>query len=256
MRDRIVIKKNIISFDKDVNEIDIYLESILKKILNTEKDIRILKEKNKSYKLYIDGDYECNFMVEDNVVLYDYMIKIIYKDKTYTYYIDTNKDNLIINMNEYTYKKDNKDYSITNYCNIYEGIVIDRCNKVKVIIEDSSMYRDKFNNILENIDVNYTLEELYNSINNNYFKLKITKSRLIDNKTNELVTDTIYVFNNYLEEFKTTIKKDDRKYIVEKTGDNYTVTYINSSINDIEESYYTINDKIDYVKKLERKKTF
>ena len=80
--------------------------------------------------------------------------------------------------------------------------------------------------------------------------------RLIENKTNELVTDTMYVFDNYLEEFKTTIKKDDRKYIVEKTGDNYTVTYINSSINDIEESYYTINDKIDYVKKLERKKTF
>ena len=184
------------------------------------------------------------------------MIKIICKDKTFTYYIDTNKDNLIINMNEYTYKKEDREYSITNYCNIYEGIVIDRCNKVRVIIEDSSMYRDKFNNILENIDVNSTLEELYNSINNNYFKLKITKSRLIDNKTNELVTDTIYVFNNYLEEFKTTIKKDDRKYIVEKTGDNYTVTYINSSINDIEESYYTINDKIDYVKKLERKKTF
>ena len=85
MKDRIVIKKNIISFDKDVNEIDVYLESILKKVLNTEKDIRILKEKNKSYKLYIDGDYECNFMVEDNVVLYDYMIKIIYKDKTYTF---------------------------------------------------------------------------------------------------------------------------------------------------------------------------
>ena len=144
MKDRKVIKKNIISFDKDIKEIDIYLESILKKILNTEKDIKILKGNN-IYKLYIDDDYECNFMVEDNVVLYDYMIKIIYKDKTFTYYIDTNKDNLIINMNEYTYKKEDREYSITNYCNIYEGIVIDRCNKVRVIIEDSNMNKNKFN---------------------------------------------------------------------------------------------------------------
>ena len=52
MKDRIVIKKNIISFDKDVNEIDIYLESILKKILNTEKDIKILKGNN-IYKFYM-----------------------------------------------------------------------------------------------------------------------------------------------------------------------------------------------------------
>lgn len=256
MKDKIIVKKNIVSFNNNIKEIDIYLESMLKKIFNTDENINIMKYDKYLYRIYVDNKYKCDVKIDDCVVLYDYMIKIIYDDKTYTYYVDTKENNLILSMNEYSYKKDNKNYCVTKYCDIYEGSVIDRCNKVKLIIEDSYMNKEKFNDILENIDTSSTLEELYNNIGDNYFKIKIVKSRLIDNKTHELVTDIIYVSNNSLEEFKTTINKEEKKYIVEKTGDNYTVTYVNALINDIEESYYTITDKIGYVKKLERKKTF
>ena len=152
-------------------------------------------------------------------------------------------------------KKDNKDYFITKYNYVYEGMIIDRCNKIYIQIIDNTLNDKIFNDLLSIIDSSYTLEDIYNKLNY-YANIKIIKSKLIDNKTNELITDKLVIKNNSLEDLKLTINNQEKKYIIEKNNDNYIVTYINSSLEDINKSYFTINNSTSFVKKLERKKSF
>ena len=173
----------------------------------------------------------------------------------FTYLIDEDSEMLKINMNTYSYKKDNKDYFITKYNYVYEGIITDRCNKIYIQIIDNTLNDKIFNDLLSIIDSSYTLEDIYNKLNY-YTNIKIIKSKLIDNKTNELITDKLVIKNNSLEDLKLTINNQDKKYIIEKNNDNYIVTYINSSLEDINKSYFTINNSTSFVKKLERKKSF
>lgn len=253
MKEKIEVKRNIINIDKNLNEIDTYIYPIIKNLLNTSESLEIKKETNNLYKVYINNTLYCKVIIDSNVIMYEYMLKIIFKDKTYTYYVDYEKNNLVVNMHEYSYKKDNKEYYVNKYYTIHEGVIIDRNNKITLIIEDKLITDNKFNNILENINFLSKLEEIYNELNK-YERIKIVKSRLINNKTDELVTDIIKITDNNLEELKLTINKEDKKYIIEKTGNNYTITYINSSVCEIKESYFTITDNMNFIKKLEKKK--
>ena len=170
-------------------------------------------------------------------------------DKNHNVIVDNVGTNLI------SYKKDNKDYFITKYNYVYEGIITDRCNKIYIQIIDNTLNDKIFNDLLSIIDSSYTLEDIYNKLNY-YTNIKIIKSKLIDNKTNELITDKLVIKNNSLEDLKLTINNQDKEYIIEKNNDNYIVTYINSSLEDINKSYFTINNSTSFVKKLERKKSF
>ena len=97
---------------------------------------------------------------------------------------------------------------------------------------------------------------IYKKINNNYGRIKIIKSKLIDSKTNELITDKLVIKDYSLEDLKLTINNEDKKYIIEKVNDNYVVTYVNSSLEDINKSYFSINNNVSFAKKLERRKNF
>lgn len=258
MKEKVVVKKNIINLknykDNTLN-IDTYMESIIRNIFDTNKSIKILKKDRYNYLIYLEDNYECNLILNNCIDLYDYEIKLIYKDKMFTYLIDEDSEMLKINMNTYSYKKDNKDYFITKYNYVYEGMIIDRCNKIYIQIIDNTLNDKIFNDLLSIIDSSYTLEDIYNKLNY-YTNIKIIKSKLIDNKTNELITDKLVIRNNSLEDLKLTINNQDKKYIIEKNNDNYIVTYINSSLEDINKSYFTINNSTSFVKKLERKKSF
>lgn len=258
MKEKVVIKKNIINInnykDNTLN-IDTYMESIVRNILDTDKSIRILKKDKYSYSVYLEDNYECDLELNNNIILFDYELKVIYNNRIITYLIDEDSEMLKINMNAYSYEKDNKNYFITKCSSVYEGTITDRCNKVYIAIENSNLNDKIFSNLLENIDCKFSLEEIYNRINNNYNRIKIVKSKLIDNKTNEIITDKLVIKDNLLEDFKLTIDNEDKKYIVEKANDNYVVTYVNSSLEDINKSYFSINNSTKFVKKLERKKS-
>ena len=65
----------------------------------------------------------------------------------FTYLIDEDSEMLKINMNTYSYKKDNKDYFITKYNYVYEGIITDRCNKIYIQIIDNTLNDKIFKNV-------------------------------------------------------------------------------------------------------------
>ena len=259
MKDNVVVKKNIMNLnnykDNTLN-IDTYITDIIRSILSTNKSIKILKKDKYNYLVYLEDNYECSLIISNDIDLFDYELKLIYNDKIITYLVDEDSEMLKINMNVYSYRKDNKSYSVIKYSSIYEGTIIDRCNKVKIEIGDNSLNDIIFNKLLENIDCNSSLEEIYKKINNNYGRIKIIKSKLIDNKTNELITDRLVIKDYSLEDLKLTINNEDKKYIIEKVNDNYVVTYVNSSLEDINKSYFSINNNVSFAKKLERRKNF
>lgn len=257
MKNKIVVKKNIINlndFEFNNLSIDNYLESIIRGIFDTNKSIKIIKKEKYCYSIYLEDNYECDLKLDSNIILFDYELKLIYKDKVINYLIDDDGGRLNISMNAYSYKKNNVDYFVTKCSNIYEGIIINRCNKIDIALESNMLNDEVFRNILETINCNDSLEELYNKLNNNFSRVKIVKSRLIDNKTNEIITDKIIVKDNLLEELKVTIDSDNKKYVIEKINGNYVVTYVNSSLEDISKSIFNINNNTKTFKSLEKRK--
>ena len=115
MKEKIEVKRNIININKNLNEIDTYIYPIIKNLLNTSESLEIKKETKNLYKVYINNTLYCKVIIDSNVIMYEYMLKIIFKDKTYTYYVDYEKNNLVVNMHEYSYKKDNKEYYVNKY---------------------------------------------------------------------------------------------------------------------------------------------
>ena len=166
MKEKVVVKKNIINLknykDNTLN-IDTYMESIIRNIFDTNKSIKILKKDRYNYLIYLKDNYECNLILNNCIDLYDYEIKLIYKDKMFTYLIDEDSEMLKINMNTYSYKKDNKDYFITKYNYVYEGIITDRCNKIYIQIIDNTL-NDKIFKLVSQVVVivaNYVFSKLF-----------------------------------------------------------------------------------------------
>ena len=127
-------------------------------------------------------------------------------------------------------------------------------NNTGVYIEYETNYMDTdIIEVLDNLTFDESLEEIYNLINNyleDYRTLTITRYK-ISKYFKKTITDRLYLIGNNLQEFKMTV---DNKYIVKKEDNNYVITYLDSDIEDIEKSYFNLNNQINFVKKLERKK--
>mgnify|MGYP007069901859 CR=1 FL=1 len=253
MKTNVVINKSIYEiYQKNkMDRIKTYIEDIIYNMYNIKGEVKIVND-NEYYLLLIDDIYVFRFTFDNDVTLEDYIIRVYLDDKVYTYTLFDDIKQITLNLTNVLYQKEDREYSISNF-NYGKGIEIHN-NNVGIYIEYETNYMDTdIIEVLDNLTFDESLEEIYNRINNyleDYRTLSITKYN-ISKYFKKVITDRLYLIGNNLQEFKMTV---DNKYIVKKEDNNYVITYLDSDIEDIEKSYFSLNNQINFVKKLERKK--
>ena len=103
-------------------------------------------------------------------------------------------------------------------------------------------------------DIYTKTEGLFTSPINEYNSVRIKKCKKINSLyNNERVTDMISLYNGKLVEFMTTVKKNNRTYIIRKDNDNYNITFVDVINKGMSNFYFDINDEVKLIKKLEKK---
>lgn len=259
----IQVKKNnskIVNYDdlkKNDSKLENYFEEIIKEILEIDTEFELYQIDNKNY-ILLNKDKE--LISELNVSstnLKHYVVNMNKDNKLYEYRIDIFRDIIKTKIKSCKFIKNNVNYIINVY-NQYRLInICDKDNGITIEVKNEDNDEEKIIESVININIEDGIKEIYEKINKkiSFADIKIKKSKLINSRfMQELITDIIIINNNRLEDFLITITKKDKTYKIKKENNNYSLSVINSSIEALTSAYFEINEQVQFVKKLEKKK--
>lgn len=231
------------------------LSNIIKEILEINYEIKLEENNNAIIVTNINNNKICELHI--NKSLYDnYSLKINKNNILYEYKIKLNKDKLNLNIKSIKFVKDNNKYNVSIY-DRFNLININKKDRQVTIELEKELKLEELIKVTGNIILNDEINIIYEKISKEilFDNIKIKKSYILNhNVMQELITDLIVVKERVLEEFLTTIIKNDKKFKIRKEGNNYSLTVINSSIESLISAYFEINEQVQFVKKLEKKK--
>ena len=263
MKKEVVISNNIC--DKIVD-----YEVILNKKIELYKKIdkiikNIIEEKNIEIKNVIDNEFVaynndnkvlCNFVINDSHYKDTYIIRLIKENILYEYHINFIKDKITLNLKKCIYHTDELTYNIIRYDG-KQIIDIKKGNKgITIEINDTFKDEQEVIELIQNIQFSDDVINIYKEISIKQKiidNIKIKKYSILNTcDFRENISDLIIVDNGNLLEYLITIEKENKKYIIKKEGNNYLIKLINTSLEDINNIYFELNDQIKFVKKLEK----
>ena len=249
MKKKIIINKNNKSNLDD--KISNYYETIFKNIFELNGNINI-KESNNFIEVYCDNSFICKFNIEIHEYLYDYILNIYYNDCYFQYCVDNNLERLILNLSEYKFNKENKEFKISEYgfgafaeiSQDKKGLIID--------IEGKDIDSDMFEKIVSSLSLDDSIEQIYNRLRilENNYGIQIKKYIKIDNYNTRL-TDYLVVKENkviqYYSNVSVKINGNDYKYILKKDDSGYSIVSSNDSINSLKASIFVLREHMDFL---------
>lgn len=250
MKSSFIIKKKIININSNESEILVYIKEILNQIFDSS-NVKILNSENGRKRVYCYDSKICYFTIDE--VFNTNVLKIYDGDKIYIYYIKETKKEFEVELKGYNNTKKN------NNCYFMDDkTTLDISDDNKYIhIEIDNKFKEIMINLIEKINPDNSLMEIYKSFNCViYNELSIKKSKIKNQSYSDRdITDLLILKNDKLIEFKTTIFKENRSYIVQKAyGEDYKITFSLKNLDDFKKVNFDINENINFAKKLEKKK--
>lgn len=249
MKSSFIIKKKIINMYDDKSEMLVYINEILNQIFDSNS-IKIIGSENGKYKICCYDSKICYFTL-DNAFNVN-VLKIYDGDKIYLYYIKEKKSEIEVNLKGY-----NNVHKNINCYFMDNKTVLEVLNDSKYIhIEIDNKQKNMMMDLIEKINPDNSLMEIYNEFSCViYNELAIKKNKIKNQSyTEKDLTDLLILKNNRLIEFKTTVIKEKREYIIKKTYGEYKVTCSLVDLDDFKKVNFDINENINFAKKLEKKK--
>lgn len=252
MKEMLTFKKKIIDISKlNCNVIE-YIDEILKQLFELE-NIEMSMESNNSYLITSNDEKICNLYIE---TLLNYnVLKILIDNKTYIYHVKETNSNFLIELKEYNDCHDKLLYNL--YFSQDKCLIHINGNDNYLYLEVNNNDKEEIINKVDNIDIDDDIIKIYKKIITLSYDntLIIRKVKLVNiSNSNEDVTDLLVLKNSDLVEFKMTINKENRKYVIERKYGEYKITFTSSVLSDFNNSYFEIGDTIGFIKKLEKKK--
>lgn len=236
-------------------------EYVLKQLLGIDGDVKVVRNDNK-YLLYNNGKLLYNFNVsyQDGYELYDYVINVFDENSSYHYFCDDNHEGMKANLREYCFEENNTNYRIVN--SYYFCVDITKGNKgLAIEIEDQNIDIKFLESIIKKISLEDTLKDMYNklSVITNCSNIKIKKYiKLNTCDFREKITDLLVIRNNELLEYLTNVtilvNNKERKFTFSKNNNNYSITFVDGSVDDFTSSYFLANEQVEFIRKIDTKK--
>lgn len=263
MKKEFVIEKRITDKVIDYKEIknkncylNLNLKKIIKDIFNLDREIEIKKSKDYDI-VYINDEIFCTFSIDDNCMLYKYLIKIVKDNIIYIYDIIEDPKNMFGKFKTCSFKKEDTKYIVERY---YSKYLIDIKGEKKGICMAFGSNVDNISTIIQllsNIEVYDKIETIYKKIIDNSninTDLTIKKYNILNTvDSRQIDTDLIIIENGKLINFLSIVEKENKKYIIKKERDNYSVTLLNNSLNGLLSSCFDMTEQFNFIKKLEKK---
>lgn len=232
------------------------IKRIIKEIFDISDDIEI-KEKDHVNTVLRKDEKICHFFIKKNIKTNKYILKILKDDIVYEYLMTIEKEEITGSLT----KIEIENQELKGYILRYDEKQIICINKngkeICIEIEDDINDKKSLIDLFYKINIDDKLNEIYYQIteNNIIENIKIKKSIILDtNYFQEIITDKLYVENGIVVDYKTTIFKNNKTYVIEKNMHECTIKTFDSSIEALSYIFFELNDQINFIKKLERKK--
>lgn len=243
--------------DKNKNNIEEYLKDIIEKIYCLE--VLKIEKDNKNYLLYSQDKLICKAKLNRFDFCYDYLLNIFEDNIIYSFFIEDAGDKLILYLRDYYLTKEDISYHIIDLGYGFCIRLIGQEKGIEINYEGRNIDKDTLLKMFAKVDLNISIEEIYQKfapfIQENTLKIRkynINSSR----NTKEENTDVLTIKRNSVEEFMNTKIINNKKYVIKKENNNYSITCYNAEACELNSSYLVFEDSIDFVKKLEKRKKY
>lgn len=129
--------------------------------------------------------------------------------------------------------------------------------KINIELEYKSNNIEELIKLIKKINLEESIKDIFHILQEkiDMNNIKIIKYDILNTCDNyHKITDVINIENNKLIDFMVTILKDNKKYIIQKEINNYTIKVFDESIDSLTKAYFEINDQVQFVKRLEKQK--
>jgi len=265
MKNRFIIEKKniekIINYDEIKKKnffLNVNLKKIFKDLLDFDEELKIEKGENNDNIVYQKDKPLCSFIIDDDCMLYKYIIKIAKDNILYEYDIIENPKSLIGSLKSASFIKNGINYSMERYYSKYFIDIKSNNKGIYLVLENSTDEERDIPKLIAEINLDDKIEKIYDKLSpmfNTYNNLTIKKYNILNTiDMKEINTDLIIIEKGRLIDYLATIEKQEKKYIIKKERDNYSITLLNSSIDGLLSTCFDIDRQVKFVKKLEKKK--